>query len=207
MRLLNFAVELEREFTGVDLLGSDLAIVAAGNGDEGGTSGVNRRLIELRAMAKLCLQPSGRPKYRFIGLFDNDQAGRQAIQALGYLDRSIIEYKEVFRLHPVMPKDGNLDPMGLQLCFERANAAHKGIDWEIEDLIPESLFNQYVSEFPNCLRKTKSVGGRTHRELTQDGKARLHRFVSENAIRADLEDVISVIKAIRFYLGLPPSGA
>ena len=41
-----------------------------------------------------------------------------------------------------------------------------------------------------------------HRDLTRDGKARLHRFVKQHAVRDDLGGVIDVLKAVRFYLRL-----
>jgi hypothetical protein len=101
--LFQLGADLERSAGGPNLLGHDLAIVAGGEGELGGTRGVIRELIGLRAMARTCLLSSGRPRYRFIALFDNDRAGRLAVKALRELDSSILEYKDVFRLWPAMP--------------------------------------------------------------------------------------------------------
>lgn len=200
--LFQFAARLERQESGVDLLNDELSFVAAGTGDNGGTSGVNRTLIALREMAKICLQPNGRPFYRFLGLYDNDQAGRAAIQGLRFLDRSILEYRDVFRLRPVMPVDGTLDPGGLERNFDLKNAAYRGLDWELEDLIPETLFREFRSEYASCAVKEKQIGGRVHRDYDAGCKAQFHRFVKANAIHRDMSEVIGVIRALRVYLGL-----
>lgn len=153
--------------------------------------------------ARTCLSPNGRPFYRFIGLFDNDKAGRQAIGAARNLDASILEFKDVFRLHPVMPTTGNLDPKTLQKAFERENGAYKGLDWELEDLVSESFIEAFLAEYPAAIVRTTPIGGKIHRDLTRDGKARLHQFIKKHAMRDDLLDVIELVKALRFYMALP----
>lgn len=203
VELFQLAAQLELKKTGSDLLGADLAIVAAGVGDQGGTRGVIRELVCLRGFARTCLLPNGRPRYRFIGLFDNDTAGRLAVRAARDLDTSILEFKDVFRLWPVMPSTGNLDPATLQKSFEHRNAGYKGLDWVLEDLLPGNLFDAFLAECPGAVSKTTEIGGKTHRWLTRDGKARLHYFVKCHAMHADLIAVIEVLQAIRFYLCLP----
>jgi hypothetical protein len=200
--LIELASRLECKATGAQLL-ADLAVVAAGIGDQGGTQGVIRELVCLRGYARTCLSQNGRPLYRFVGLFDNDKAGRQAVGAARNLDASILEFKDVFRIHPVMPTTGNLDPKTLQKAFERENASYKGLDWELEDLVSESFFQAFLAERPTAIAKTTPVGGRIHRDLTRDGKAHLHRFIKQHAMRDDLLGVIELIKAVRFYMALP----
>jgi hypothetical protein len=53
------------------------------------------------------------------------------------------------------------------------------------------------------MTKVTNAGGKTHRDLTRDGKAKFHEFVKENAVHADLQGVIATIRALRFYLGMP----
>ena len=201
--LFELAARLEHAQTGVSLVGTDLAIAAAGEGDRGGTSGVIRELMILRGLARNYLQPNGRLHYRFVGLFDNDTAGKQAVRNARNLDRSLIEYKDMFRLWPVMPIPGSLDPTNVQLVFERANALYKGLDWELEDLLPPAFIGDFCSENPTFCARTVVVNGRAHRDFTREGKARLHRFVKTHAIRRDLVGVVDTLKALRFYLGLP----
>jgi hypothetical protein len=45
-----------------------------------------------------------------------------------------------------------------------------------------------------------------HRDFTRDGKARLHRFTKDYAVREDLLNVIGVLKAFRRYFGLTENG-
>lgn len=199
------AASLELEASGINLMGDELAIVAAGVGDRGGTRGVIRELVCLRGIAQTTLLASGKPKYRFIGLFDNDKAGRQAVKFSRDLDSSILECKDVFRLQPEMPTSGNLDPKTLQKTFEKRNSKYKGLNWELEDLLPQEFLEAFFSEYSGAIAHKASNGGRIHHDLTYDGKARLHRFVKENAVRDDLGGVIEVLKAIRFYMCLPPA--
>ncbi len=63
VELFNLAARLEQEKTGIDLLKDDLAFVAAGERDRGGTKGVIRELNAFRCMARNCLLSNGRPKY------------------------------------------------------------------------------------------------------------------------------------------------
>ncbi len=202
VELFELAARLEKEAAGVELLGDDLAIIAAGAGDLGGTRGVIRELVCLRGLARTLLLPNGRPIYRFIALFDDDKAGKQAVRAARDFDTSILECKDLFRLCPVMPLTGNLDPGAMQKAFERENLPYKGMEWEAEDLLTHEFYEAFLSEHPNALAKKASFGGKIHRDLTPDGKARLHRFVRQNAIHKDIAGVIEVLKALRFYLGL-----
>ena len=202
VKLFHLAACLERKQTGINLLDNDLTFVAAGEGDRGGTRGVIRELHALRCLAHACLLPNGRPRYRFIGLFDNDKAGHQAVKSVKDLDSSILEYKDVFRLWPIMPLPGNLDPKTMQKTFERENANYKGLDWELEDLIKQEFIEAFLSDNYEAVKNTRSVNGLVHRDFTPNGKALLHRFIKIHAMRDDLIAVIDAMKAIRFYLGL-----
>lgn len=202
VELFNMAARLERVASGADLFGGDLAIVAAGERDRGGAQGVVRELLSLRGMSRTCLAQNGSPRYRFVGLFDNDHAGKQAVKSARIVDNSILEYKDVFRLWPQMPLPGNLDPGTVQRAFERENAAYGNLDWELEDLLPADFIDAFAAENPKAIARTTSISGKVHRDLTPDGKARLHHFVKQHAVRDDLAPVIGVLKALRFYLGL-----
>jgi len=200
VELFKQAAQLEYVETNTELLGNDIVIVAAGECENGGVNGLIRELIRFKGYARTCLLPDGRPRYRFIGLFDNDHAGRMAVKLIQQIDISIVEYKDVFRLRPVMPLPGILDPGTMQKTFERENDRYKGLDWEIEDFIQNDFYEVFLSEKPSAVVRTKEVGGKVHRDLTQDGKAQLHRFIKLNATRSDLIEIIRLLKAIRFYL-------
>jgi hypothetical protein len=201
--LFRLAAQLELKQTGVDLLGDEVAIIAAGERDRGGIRGVVRELNALRCFARATVMSNGRPRYRFIGLFDNDDAGRRAIIGARNLDSSILEYKDVFRVHPVMPCTGNIDPIALQKTFERLNGNYKGLDWELEDLLPNGFFYAFLNEYPSAVARHSEKAGLIHRDLTRDGKAQFHKFVKQHAIRDDLCEVVKVLHSIRFCFALP----
>ena len=204
--LFQLAARFERKDTDTDLFADGLTIIAAGEGDRGGTRGVNRELIRLQGFARTYLLPNGRPRYRFIGLFDNDKAGIEAVKGIRNFDTSILEYKDVFRLQPVMPCVGNLDPKTLKKTFERLNVDYKGLDWELEDLLPADFIEAFLADHPTAVFRTKSIGDKTHRDFTRDGKACLHQYIRNNAMHEDLGAVVDVIRALRFYLCLPQLG-
>jgi hypothetical protein len=200
--VFRLAAKLEMSATGSRLIGDDFVVLAAGERDRGGVSGVIREFVSLRGMARTCLLPNGRPRYRFVALFDNDDAGRKAITLARHIDSSIMEFKDLFLLKPVMPIPGNLDPGHVRHTFERENADYKGLDWELEDLLPEGFVNAFLSEFPDAVRRSSLINGKMHRDYTSDGKARLHWYVKQNAIQADMSEVIDVLKALRNYMGV-----
>lgn len=183
---------------------ADVAIVAAGEGDRGGTHGVIRELVVLRGLAGAYLSPAGRPVYRVVGLFDSDAAGNKAVRGAREVDASIIEYRDVFRLRPAMPTTGSLDPAALQRSFETLNEPYKGLTWEVEDLVDEQLFELFLEEHPSAVMREDTVAGATHRELTRDGKSRLVRFCKDYADLSNLAGMVEVLHALRHYLNLPP---
>ena len=201
--LFKLAVDLELKKNNIDLLDDDLSIVSAGSGDHGGANGVIRELIALRGMARTCLLPNGSLRYRFIGLLDNDIAGKRAIKTGRTMDTSIIEYRDLFRLQPVMPLPGNLDPGTVKKSFERENADYKELYWELEDLLPQDFIEVFRQDNPQAINRRNSIYNKVHQDFTPDGKAQFHRFIREYANHKDLGEVINVLKAIRYYLNLP----
>ncbi|HUE00829.1 MAG TPA: hypothetical protein VMR62_14755 [Bryobacteraceae bacterium] len=154
------------------LLGCDLAVTNGGDGDEGGTAGVIRQLITLRNIARTDLGPKGSPRYRFVALFDDDRSGRQAVRAARDLDRSIIEFKDVFRLRPMMPMISHADPTVLERRFREANEPYRNIEWELEDLLGAQLLSAFCEEHPNAISRESRAADLVHRDFTRDGKAR-----------------------------------
>ena len=184
VQLFELAAKKELEITGIDLLGNELAFIPSGDRERGGTNGVIRQLITLRNISRTLLSSNGMPKYRFVGLFDNDYAGKQAT------------------IHPIMPIPGNLLPEIIKNCFERENINYKNLDWELEDYLPQAFINAFIDESPKSVSKTTSSVDKIHRDFTTDGKVFLHKFVHKYADHNDLVEVINVIKAIRTYLNI-----
>jgi hypothetical protein len=204
--MCSLAAKLEHRASGCSLLGHDLIILAAGEKDLGGTRGVLRELVGLRAIGRVALLPNGKPRYRFVGLFDNDTPGIQAVKAARDLDSSILEYKDVFRIWPEMPRPGNLDPGTIQRAFESANSKYKGLKWELEDYLSRPFMDAFFAKHPAALVRAASSADKVHWELTYDGKARLHRFVKANAVHQDMLKLIEALKSLRHCLNLSPNG-
>lgn len=200
--LFELAARLERKSSGNDLL-SELAFIPAGLRDDGGTYGVVRELLVFRGFARTTLLANGRPKYRICGLLDNDRSGRQAIKTMRQLDISVIECRDVFLLWPEMPSANNRDPNTMRRMLETANARYKALDWEPEDLLPESFVGDFEREYTTGVARKTVIEGKTHRDFTPDGKARFHHFIKQNAMHADMIGVIEMLRSLRSYLGLP----
>jgi hypothetical protein len=184
------------------ILGDRITVLAAGKGNDGGVDGVNRRLHAARQIADVDRDKDGRLRFRFIGLYDNDRADRRAIDVACTFDRRLLRYADLFLLHPVMPAVTGLDHVDLRRQIETENAQFKGLDWEIEDLLSERMLLKFESQHGDAIERVQECGGRKHRDFTRDGKARLHKFMSENASLDDLLEVVKLIRALRGYLRL-----
>ena len=200
--LFEIAAGLYQKATGKNILG-DMAIVAAGERDRGGVKGVVRELVTLRNLATGHLSPAGLRVYRIIGLFDSDAAGNKAVIGAREWDTTISEYRDVFRLRPVMPKTGNLDPTALQRTTDTQNLPFKGLIWELEDLVSPLFMAQFLEAHQTAQTREITIGGRVHRELTRDGKSHLVRYCAQRATLESLGELIQVAHALRHYLNLP----
>ena len=197
--LLNIAAKLYRHSHGVELLGTELSIIAAGYGDEGGVDGINKRFHAIHQVANADRDANGKLSHRFIALYDNDTAGKRAIAAISSFDASIRRCAEVFLLQPVMPLKGGADHRAMQHRFERENSAFRGLDWEIEDLLSHDILRAFEAEYPAAVFRLYETAGRTHREFTTDGKRQLIDFVRDYATLDDVRELIKLLKALRDY--------
>lgn len=197
--LITHAAGLFSQACGEEILGPDLAVMPAGIGNEGGVEGINRRLPTLRQVAAADPDQSGKLRYRFLGLYDSDRAGRRAIAAISSYDATIKKYSEVFLLRPVMSLKGGADHRAVQQRFERDNEPYKDLDWEMEDLINPSFLDLFEEEFPTAVSRRTTTLDRTHRDFTEQGKRDLIKFVKDHATLDELWDVIRLIRALRDY--------
>ncbi|WP_122602778.1 hypothetical protein [Pseudomonas viridiflava] len=199
--LIHLVGQLEKQQSGLDFL-EDLAFVAAGEKDQGGVDGLLRELITFRSIGRHVMDANGKQIYRFVGLFDNDHAGRRAIATAKSMG-GLLEYRDVFRLMPIMPLPGNLDQKTVETAFNKQNEPYRGMDWEIEDLISEEFVLAFIEEFEGAVKINIIKEDKIHREFTKDGKAKFLRYIKDNAMRQDLEEVLKLIAALRCYFNLP----
>lgn len=201
MHYLRLARDLWQRESNHDLFADGFAVFEAGLKDDGGVQGVVRELQTLRQMASQ--DAAGlMTERRFVGLFDNDDAGRKHVHMLCELDFRVKRYQDVFLLHPVMPpSNGALGP-DLQRRVEAQNRSCSGLDWEIEDFLPEDLMGGFRHACPGAFIREQKMAGRVHHDLTRAGKRQLQAYVQEEALVEDMVELIQLICALRDYMGL-----
>lgn len=198
-----FAAALYFERHQSPILGHQIAILPAGKGNEGGVDGVNRRLTAARQIADVDRDATGALRHRFIGLFDNDRAGRRAVDNACNFDRRLLRYGDLFLLHPIMPLSLAPDHASLRRRIEIENEPYKGLDWEIEDLLSDRLLSLFEKHHAQAVERVQEIGGRKHRDFSRDGKQRLHDFVKINATMDDLSEIVKLLCALRGYMHVP----
>ena len=200
--LLSLAAALYYERHRTAILNDQMAILSAGKGDDGGVDGLNRRLNAARQIADADRGQDGSLRYRFIGLYDNDRAGRRGVENACNFDRRLRRCGDLFLLHPVMPLASGSDHAVLRQRFYTDNAKYRGLDWEVEDLLSERVLLAFEDDDPMAVQDVHECGDRKHREFTRDGKYRLHKFVKNYAALEDVMEVVKLIRALRGYLNL-----
>ncbi|QNP78605.1 hypothetical protein [Agrobacterium tumefaciens] len=201
VRYMRLARDLWRRESSHDLFDSGFAVFEAGLKDDGGVQGVVRELQTLRQMASQD-KANLMTERTFVGLFDNDRAGRKHARMLCEMDFRVKHYRDVFLLHPVMPASNGVLGVELQRLTEAKNRSCATLDWEIEDFLSEDLVRGFSHANPGALIREQKVSGRVHREFTKEGKRRLQMHVAEEALVGDMIEVIRLICTLRDYLGL-----
>ena len=193
---------LYKQTHGNAILGTDFAVVAAGQRDDGGVDGVNRRLNAARQIAEADRGPMGATRYRFVGLFDNDRAGRRALDNACRFDRRLNPYVDLFLLHPVMPILNANPQSSLKIDILKANQPFAGLDWEVEDLCSESLLARFEANNPSAVTNKVVVSGRIHRDFDRLAKPELKKYFLQHAVLSDVHEMVKLLVALRSYLGL-----
>ena len=184
-----------------DLFDGGFAVFEAGLKDDGGVQGVVRELQALRQMASQDAA-SLMTERKFVGLFDNDDAGRKHARMLCEMDFRVMSYRDVFLLHPVMPTSNGVLGPDLRCRAEAQNRSCDGLDWEIEDFLSEDLISEFCNEHPGAIFLEHKMAGRVHREFTRAGKRMLQTYVQQEARVEDMIEVTRLICSLRDYLGL-----
>lgn len=199
--ILTHVSSLYDEVHGRPIIDEDFAVIAAGEGQDGGVDGVNRSLNLIKQVAERDLDEHGRQRYRFVGLFDNDYNGRAAFNLASRFDPRVRPFEDVFLLRPVMPVVGNgLTDRNMEAT--RANLPFTGMDWEIEDLCSERIFACYKREHPSAVISEVNRNGRIHREIDRAEKAYLTRLFIADAVLQDAGEFVALLKLLRGYVGV-----
>jgi hypothetical protein len=202
---LQLAWQAWQRESGHDLFADGFSVFAAGLRDDGGVQGVTRELMTCHNLA-LRDAENRMGERRIVGLLDNDHAGRNQIHLVCQLDKRIKRYRDVFLLYPVLPTARTPDLQALERDTLRNNGPFEGLDLEIEDLLSDDLLREFEHANPGMVTSRRKKAGRTHRELTRDGKWLLREHVQREAMMEDLLDLVRLLCALRSYLGLPFEG-
>jgi hypothetical protein len=198
---LRLARDIWQRESNHNLFDSGFAVFEAGLKDDGGVQGVVRELQTLRQMASQDAA-SLMTERKFVGLFDNDDAGRKHARMLCEMDFRVVNYRDVFLLHPIMPvANGALGPE-LRQQAETQNLSCTGLDWEIEDFLSEDLIRGFCNDYPSALIRRYEMAGRVHHEFTRAGKGQLQAYVTQEALVEDIIELVRLICTLREYLGL-----
>jgi len=197
---LSHASDLHAIARGRPVLDGDFAVLAAGRGDDGGVDGVNRRLSLVRQLTDVDRHEDGRLRHRFVGLLDNDAAGRGALAVACRFDRRVEPYQDLFLLQPVMPDF--IPGVDRAMAVAQANLAFRQFDWEIEDLCSERLLVQLERDYPCGVLSKHERAGLVHRELSRAAKVELRRLFVESATIVDARGFLDLLRAMRRYQGL-----
>lgn len=196
---IQLAARLYREQHGENLLGDELAILPAGTGEEGGTRALNQRLMTLRNIADTDRDEQNRLRHTFCALYDYDAAGKRALKSASELDSRLRHGAELFHLRPVMPLRSGAEPEVMLRRYERENAPFQTLDWEIEDLLPDSMVAVFEADHRTAVTRKREAGGRIHRDLTRDGKHHLLSFARTYATLSDVMEIVRLLRALRDY--------
>lgn len=199
---LRRASELYAQTHGHPIIDQDFAVVAAGQGNEGGVDGVNRMLVTMRQNAQADRDEAGRVRFRFGGLFDKDYAGKRAFNLASQFDPSVQRYKDIFLLQPIMPAvgDGISDRL---IEATQANIQYSELNWEIEDLCSESFHRGFESRHSGLTPDKVQRSDRIHRDFTREAKSQLVRDFHDHATLQDAMEMVKLIRMLRGYMGVP----
>jgi len=187
-----------------NLLVQDLTLFAVGDREKGGTKTLRTQFRTVRDILKTDpLDANGRP-ILVLCILDNDPAGRGLFNALR--SDGFIPYADMFLLHRIIPcMHGN--PIQLEKYILGANQKWKAWDCEIEDLLSRDLLECFVENNNGSLKRPPDIAGDGHRfDFYEHAKPALLHFVKEYASLDELQNIIALLKSIRFLLRLSKDG-
>ena len=202
VRYFELANKLYLAANGKSLLGVDFGCFASGTGDDGGVDGIIREYAALRQIVDSDRDANLSTLFRVVALLDDDLAGRACAKSLSMTWR-YCHGRDFFLMRRTWPMSTN-EPgvLGKHLEQERFP-----LFTEIEDLVSESFLDSFACERPDAFSRARRLeSGARHSNFGEQMKGALWIFVKQNAMLADLIQIVDCLRAVRFYVGLPPDG-
>jgi hypothetical protein len=192
--------------TNLRLLGRRLAAFPTGLGGDGGAFGLQRNFHPLRSNMDCDLTSEGRKVFHAIALFDNDLEGKRGFAALTGQHLNYRKWRDVFLLQRVIPRSTR-DCDQIAKLVNAANATWQDMDCEIEDLVSVDLINAFLQENPGAVtRDPERHNNGIHCSFQRHAKGPFIRFVEAHALLPDVEQIVELLKSLRYHVALPPDG-
>jgi hypothetical protein len=203
---LKLADQLYRQVNGRALLDDTFRVFAVGKLDEGGTPAILDKLRFISDALRLDpVDEQGRP-FRVVCIFDDDYAGRKAF---ALLKGKFQPWRDIFLLRRRYPNTTR-DPRTFENLTRSLNEEYllnKEFYCEIEDLLHLNLIRAFAHSNRECLeREIQICGDAFHVDLFGWAKAKLARFVEENAMHSDLQSLVVLLQVFRWLFELPVDG-
>jgi hypothetical protein len=187
---------------GQRLITEELAVFPVGTGLNGGALKLASVFPTFRQLIDADLGENSQILFRAIGLLDDDPVGREAYSSITTRCVNIRGGRDVFLLARLFPRDTRMP--GYNAVIQHANKKWASMDCEIEDLLAADLVRSFLEKEGidpgTCMR---TIEGAHHLDLTPLVKSKLWQFCERNAKLEDVGGVVELLKALRFYLGLP----
>lgn len=202
VRYFELASKLYLAANSRSLLGVDFGCFASGTGDNGGVDGVIREYAALRQIVDSDRDANLSTLFRVVALLDDDPAGRACAKSLSTAWR-YRHGRDFFLMRRTWPMSTN-EPGVLCKQLEQDRFP---LFTEIEDLVSAPFLDSFADERSDAFRRAmQHESGARYSNFNEQMKGALWIYVKENAILADLIQIVECLRAIRFYIGLPPDG-
>jgi hypothetical protein len=189
---------------GRKLICDKLSLFQVGDGDAGGVDNIKEKFVYLREVLSTESYDVASDRIMAIVLMDNECAGRRVAQ---FLDkRGFKLHRDVFLMVRTIPRQTR-DAYQMGRLIADANTRWADMDCEVEDLLSRDVLEFFAEMEPACVAREPQLRDTGHHfEWTRDGKAKLLRFVRQEASYADVTGIVELLKSLRYLLCLAPDG-
>lgn len=193
-----------QEQVGRRLICDNLSLFQVGDGEAGGADNIKDKFQFLREVLSTENFTAPSDRIMAVVLLDNDYKGRLTTHFLE--KQGFKPNRDVLLLSRRIPRETR-DVYQMTRLLKDANASWADMDCEIEDLLSLDLLEYFCEMEPTCMAREPVIRENGHHfEWTRDGKAKLLRFVKEEASHCHLLGIVELLKSLRYLLCLGIDG-